>query len=423
MPSSSWDVWGPSALFQAFRREAARRRRIMASMSIRPQTKPHQPVMLRFEEGVAPERGGPPLGPWQAWLPMPLAIEGTFPKPIIAQGLAAYQRGKVRSLNLRRVDLVATVADTETHTTTLTRDTSRPPLGLRCNCTCRYGYDCKHAVAALYMLIELASQTPEPPPDGTPAAVPSNGVAATNGHAAGNGSTTAGGNGVASSASGAVAAPAQLVELLDLLSPHHETVMPRRRLWVVVGFDERLGVFYARLCLDAPKLHGVGRTHADLQQLYRTTRQANLTGEEWDRYDSALLSDASLGAMFGTPADYALARPTSEHTQRLSNNFAQLLLRLISHPRVRYDDHLGSHPESMPLVRILLSPLHLRLHGERDEHGDLDLAGEFVRPDGTRVDCASVRIIDGMPAWLFDGQVFYLHDGSFGLRIVERFKN
>ncbi|HLW37313.1 MAG TPA: SNF2-related protein [Candidatus Eremiobacteraceae bacterium] len=383
----------------------------------------NQPLTLRFEEGVGPERGGAPLGLWQTSIPSQTSIEGTFPKPIIAQGVAAYQRGKVRSLNLRRNDIVATVADTETHTTTLTRDTSRPPLGMRCNCTCRYGYDCKHAVAALSMLAELASQVTEAAPAATPAAVPSNGVAASNGHAAGNGSTTAGGNGVASSASGAVAAPAQLVELLDLLSPHHETVMPRRRLWVVVGFDERLGVFYARLCLDAPKLHGVGRTHADLQQLYRTTRQANLTGEEWDRYDSALLSDASLGAMFGTPADYALARPTSEHTQRLSNNFAQLLLRLISHPRVRYDDHLGSHPESMPLVRILLSPLHLRLHGQRDEHGDLDLAGEFVRPDGTRVDCASVRIIDGMPAWLFDGQVFYLHDGSFGLRIVERFKN
>src|ERR1700681_1519866 len=115
--SSSWDGQGTSGLIQSFRREPASCRRSTASMSIRPQTKPHQPVMLRFEEGVAPERGGPPLGPWQAWLPTPQAIEGTFPKPIIAQGLAAYQRGKVRSLNLRRVDLVATVADTETHTT------------------------------------------------------------------------------------------------------------------------------------------------------------------------------------------------------------------------------------------------------------------------------------------------------------------
>ena len=211
-------------------------------------------------------------------------------------------------------------------------------------------------------------------------------------------------------------------DLLDLLAPHHETLAPRRRLWVVVGFDERLGVFYARLCFDAPKLHGVARTHADLQQLYRTTRQANLTGEEWDRYDGALLSDASLGHMFGTPADYALARPSSEQTQRLSNNFAQLLLRLISHPRVRYDDHLGSHPESMPHVRIVLSPLRLRLSGERSSEGDLQLSGHFVRPDGSTIECSAVRVIDGMPAWLFDGQAFYLHDGSFGLRIVERFK-
>ncbi|MDQ6779990.1 MAG: DEAD/DEAH box helicase [Candidatus Eremiobacteraeota bacterium] len=390
-------------------------------MTVRAQPKANQPLSLRFEEGVGPERGGPPLGLWQDSLPSQTAIEGTFPKPIIAQGLAAYQRGKVRSLNLRRHDVVATVADTETHTTTLTRDTSRPPLGMRCNCTCRYGYDCKHAVAALSMLAELALQTSEPPaPYVTPPA--GNGVAATNGHAAANASPSVNGNGVAATIA-PPNVPAQLVELFDLLAPHHETVTPRRRLWVVVGFDERLAVFYARLCLDAPKLHGVGRTHADLQQLYRTTRQANLTGEEWDRYDSALLADASLGAMFGTPADYALARPTSEHTQRLSNNFAQLLLRLISHPRVRYDDHLGAHPESMPAVRIALSSLHLRLHGARDEQGDLDLAGEFVRPDGSSVDCAAVRTIDGMPAWLFDGQTFYLHDGSFGLRIVERFKN
>jgi hypothetical protein len=388
-------------------------------MAVRAQPKVNQPITLRFEEGVGPERGGPPLGLWQSSIPSQTAIEGTFPKPIIAQGVAAFQRGKVRSLNMRRADIVATVADTETHTTTLTRDTSRPPLGMRCNCTCRYGYDCKHAVAALSMLAELAAQTGEPvaevapAPVAAPTPVQSNGVTQTL-HGT-NGSATA-----AASSNGR--ATAELNDLLDLLSPHHETLAPRRRLWVVVGFDERLGVFYARLCLDAPKLHGVSRTHGDLQQLYRTTRQANLTGEEWDRYDSALLSDATLGSMFGTPADYALARPSSEHTQRLSNNFAQLLLRLISHPRVRYDDHLGSHPETMPTVKIVLSPLHLRLSGERDAEGDLKLSGVFVRLDGSTSECSAVRIIDGMPAWLFDGQTFYLHDGSFGLRIVERFK-
>src|SRR5579864_3568312 len=146
------------------RREPNPEGRKSKSMAIRAQSKPHQPVMLRFEDGVAPNRGGPPLGAWQDWLPIQTAIEGTFPKPIIAQGLAAYQRGKVRSLNLRRADIVATVADTETHTTTLTRDTSRPPLGMRCNCTCRYGYDCKHAVAALYMLLELREQDSGGPP-------------------------------------------------------------------------------------------------------------------------------------------------------------------------------------------------------------------------------------------------------------------
>src|SRR4029077_19286168 len=227
-------------------------------------------------------------------------------KPIIAQGLAAYQRGKVRSLNLRRADIVATVADTETHTTTLTRDTSRPPLGMRCNCTCRYGYDCKHAVAALYMLLELREQEGESAPPAPASTVPET---PTNGHVA---APTA-----PSSRNGSTAQPSRMpngspgfVELLDLLTPHHEAVSPRRRLWIVVGFDERLGVFHARLCLDAPKLHGVARTHADLQQLYRTTRQANLSGEEWDRHDAALLADASLGAVFGTPADYALARAT-----------------------------------------------------------------------------------------------------------------
>jgi len=399
-------------------------------MSIRPQSKPHQPVMLRFEEGVAPERGGPPLGPWQAWLPAPQAIEGTFPKPIIAQGLAAYQRGKVRSLNLRRVDLVATVADTETHTTTLTRDTSRPPLGLRCNCTCRYGYDCKHAVAALYMLIELASRSPDAPPDGAGGDGTGNGHAAvldpnrplapgsSNGHAA----TADQVRPSAAPSSNGHAAPAPAIrDLLDMLAPHHEAVVPRRRLWVVVGFDDRLGVFYAQLRLDAPKLHGVARTHAELQQLYRTTRQANLTGEEWDRHDAALLSDSSLGAMFGTPADYALARATSEQMQRLSNNFAQLLLRLIAHPRVRFDDHLAAVPDQMPPVKIALAPLRLRLSGAR-ESGDLHLSGTFVRPDGSLVDVASVRPVDGTPAWLFDGATFHLHNGSFSLRIVEKLK-
>ena len=387
--------------------------------------------MLRFEEGVAPERGGPPLGPWQAWLPLPLAIEGTFPKPIIAQGLAAYQRGKVRSLNLRRVDLVATVADTETHTTTLTRDTSRPPLGLRCNCTCRYGYDCKHAVAALYMLIELASQTPEPSPDGAPGG----GAAISNGHGAAEPAKTAGSNGhstatlepARSPASGnghaAVAAPPALRELLDMLAPHHEAVVPRRRLWVVIGFDDRLGVFHAQLRLDAPKLHGVARTHAELQQLYRTTRQANLGGEEWDRHDAALLSDSTLGAMFGTPADYALARATSEQTQRLSNNFAQLLLRLIAHPRVRFDDHLAATPEQMPAVKIVLAPLRLRLSGSREADGELRMTGTFLRPDESPVDVALVRAVDGTPAWLFDGATFHLHNGSFSLRILERLKS
>ncbi|MDQ6766574.1 MAG: DEAD/DEAH box helicase [Candidatus Eremiobacteraeota bacterium] len=320
---------------------------------------------------------------------------------------------------MRRTDIVATVADTETHTTTLTRDTSRPPLGMRCNCTCRYGYDCKHAVAALSMLSELATQAAEAPLEPEPVILQPNGAPS---------ATLAPPNGSHNGSSTALASPngranAELSDLLDILSPHHETLVPRRRLWVVAGFDERLGVFHARLCLDAPKLHGVSRTHADLQQLYRTTRQANLTGEEWDRYDSALLSDSSLGSMFGMPADYALARPSSEHTQRLSNNFAQLLLRLISHPRVRYDDHLGSHPETMPHVKIVLTPLHLRLSGERDAEADLKLSGQFVRPDGSTIECAAVRIIDGMPAWLFDGQTFYLHDGSFGLRIVERFKS
>jgi superfamily II DNA or RNA helicase len=387
-------------------------------MAVRAQSKANQPVALRFEEGVGPERGGPPLGLWQDLIPSQAAIEGTFPKPIIAQGVAAYQRGKVRSLNLRKVDLVATVADTETHTTTLTRDPSRQPLGMRCNCTCRYGYDCKHAVAALSMLAELAAQSATPPEEQTAAAA-GNGAPA-GPVAAANGSPVA-----AASAGPAIfnGRPAgEFGELLDMLAPHHETLAPRRRLWVVVGFDERLGVFYARLCLDAPKLHGVARTHGDLQQLYRTTRQANLTGEEWDRYDSALLSDATLGPTFGTPADYALARPSSEHTQRLSNNFAQLLLRLISHPRVRYDDHLGSHPEMMPALRIVLSPLRLRLSGTRTPDGELELHGDFVRPDGSTIECSAVRVIDAMPAWLFDGQAFYLHDGSFGLRIVERFK-
>ncbi len=369
--------------------------------------------MLRFEEGVAPERGGAPLGAWQASIPTQAAIEGTFPKTIIAQGLAAFQRSKVRSLNLRRNDIVGTVADTETHTTTLTRDSSRLPLGMRCNCTCRYGYDCKHAVAALYTLIELSTRDTE-----APATPPAASPAAGNGHTVGNGKATA--NGEQPRNGSPVAVAPTPPELLDLLTPHHESVAPRRRLWVVVGFDDRLGVFYARLCLDAPKLHGVARTHADLQQLYRTTRQANLTGEEWDRHDSALLADASLGSMFGTPADYALARATSEQTKALTNNFSQLLLRLISHPRVRYDDHLGAHPEAMPLVKIALAPLHLRLSGTRDEHGDLVLSGVFVRPDGTTVDVSAVRPIDGTPAWLYDGGTFYLHDGSFSLRIVER---
>jgi len=368
--------------------------------------------MLRFEESVAPDRGGPPLGGWQTGIPDQIAIEGTFPKPIIAQGLAAYQRSKVRSLNLRRVDIVATVADTETHTTTLTRDPARTPLGMRCNCTCRYGYDCKHAVAALYQLIELASREPSAP---TPPAESGSG----NGVAA---ATAKNGESAAPAVDKTTNGAAVTHELLDLLSPHHETVGPRRRLWIVVGFDERLAVFYARLCLDAPKLHGVARTHADLQQLYRTTRQANLTGEEWDRHDAALLADASLGGTFGTPADYALARPTSEQTQRLTNNFAQLLLRLIQHPRVRYDDHVGAHPEHMPFVKIVLSPLRLNLNGTRNSEHALELAGSFVRPDGSSVECSSVKTIDGTPAWLFDGSAFYLHDGSYDLRIVDRLK-
>src|SRR5271165_4320838 len=346
-------------------------------MAVRAASKSAQPVMLRFEEGVAPDRGGPPLGAWQANIPTQASIEGTFPKTIIAQGLAAFQRGKVRSLNLRRNDVVGTVADTETHTST--RDTEPPP--------------------------------PAP-------ATPVTG----NGHAtAGNGKSTANGE-QRTNGSASVVTPAA-PELLDLLTPHHESVVPRRRLWIVAGFDDRLGVFYARLCLDAPKLHGVPRTHGDLQQLYRTTRQANLTGEEWDRHDAALLADATLGSMFGTPADYALARATSEQTKALTNNFAQLLLRLIAHPRVRYDDHLGAHPEAMPQVKIVLAPLHLRLSGTRNADGDLDLSGVFVRPDGTTVDVAAVRPIDGTPAWLFDGGTFYLHDGSFSLRIVERLKS
>ncbi len=382
-------------------------------MAVRAASKSAQPVMLRFEEGVAPDRGGPPLGAWQANIPTQASIEGTFPKTIIAQGLAAFQRGKVRSLNLRRNDVVGTVADTETHTTTLTRDPSRLPLGMRCNCTCRYGYDCKHAVAALYTLIELSTRDTEPPPPAPATPLAGNGHATT-----GNGKTSTNGEQRANGAAGVVTPAAP--ELLDLLTPHHESVVPRRRLWIVAGFDDRLGVFYARLCLDAPKLHGVPRTHGDLQQLYRTTRQANLTGEEWDRHDAALLADATLGSMFGTPADYALARATSEQTKALTNNFAQLLLRLISHPRVRYDDHLGAHPEAMPPVKIVLAPLRLRLSGKRDQHGDLDLSGVFVRPDGTTADVAAVRPIDGTPAWLFDGGTFYLHDGSFSLRIVER---
>ncbi len=395
-------------------------RRTTTNMAIRAQSKPHQPVMLRFEDGVAPNRGGPPLGSWQEWLPLQTSIEGTFPKPIIAQGLAAYQRGKVRSLNLRRADIVATVADTETHTTTLTRDTSRPPLGMRCNCTCRYGYDCKHAVAALFMLLELREQETEPAASGAPAGAAPSTNGQTNGHA--NGVEAPATNGSVATSRAPVGSPA-FTEFLDLLTPHHEAVVPRRRLWIVVGFDERLGVFHARLCLDAPKLHGVARTHADLQQLYRTTRQANLTGEEWDRHDAALLADASLGAVFGTPADYALARATSEQTQRLTHNFAQLLLRLISHPRLRLDDHLGAHPETMPPLRIALAPLRLRLGGTRDSEMHLALGGRLVRPDGSELEIDGVRTVDGTPAWLFDGATFYLHDGSFSLRIVDKLKS
>jgi len=388
-------------------------------MAVRAQTKSAPPVMLRFEEGVAPDRSGPPLGAWQANIPTQSAIDGTFPKTIIAQGLAAFQRSKVRSLNLRRVDIVATVADTETHTTTLTRDQSRPPLGMRCNCTCRYGYDCKHAVAALYTLIELSTRdSEEPAPSAPTSALTGNGHAAVH-----NGSPTGNGKQAHNGAPTTTATSAPKHEFIDLLTPLHETVTPRRRLWVVCGFDDRLGIFYARLCLDAPKLHGVPRTHADLQQLYRTTRQANLTGEEWDRHDAALLADASLGSMFGTPADYALARPTSEQTKSLAHNFAQLLLRLIAHPRVRYEDHLGAHPEAMPAVKIALAPLRLRLSGKRDAAGDLELTGAFVRPDGSIAEMGSVRAIDGTPAWLFDGSTYSLHDGSFSLRIVDSLKN
>ena len=391
-------------------------------MAIRVQPKPHQPVMLRFEDGVAPNRGGPPLGAWQEWLPTQVAMEGTFPKPIIVQGQAAYQRGKVRSLNLRRADIVATVADTETHTTTLTRDTSRPPLGMRCNCTCRYGYDCKHAVAALYMLLELREQEGSAPKDAAESTVsePRPGL---DGEASGNGAAHAAPNGSPPGcAQRAPVGSPGFLEFLDLLTPHHEAVTPRRRLWIVIGFDERLGVFHARLCLDAPKLHGVARTHADLQQLYRTTRQANLAGDEWDRHDAALLADASLGAVFGTPADYALARATSEQTQRLTNNVAQLLLRLLSHPRLRLDDHLGAHPETMPSLRIGLAPLRLRLSGTRDADGSLDLTGRLVRADGSEIECSAVRSVDATPAWLFDGATFSLHDGSFSLRILDRLK-
>ncbi|MBC5828311.1 MAG: DEAD/DEAH box helicase [Candidatus Eremiobacteraeota bacterium] len=370
--------------------------------------------MLRFEEGVGPERGMPPLGSWQDRIPAQPAIEGTFPKPVIVQGQASHQRGKVRSLNLRRCDIVATVADTETHTTTLTHDTSRPPLGMRCNCTCRYGYDCKHAVAALFMLAELAAQQPEASEPQPAHSAPNGHVAAPENGNAKNSASAAHGNGDAPSSA--------LAGLLDMLTPHHEAVVPRRRLWVVIGIDDRLGVFYAQLRLDAPKLHGVARTHADLQQLYRTTRQANLIGEEWDRHDAALLSDAALGATFGTPADYALARASSEQTLRLTNNVAQLILRLIAHPRVRLDDHLGSHPEHMPSAKIVLAPLKLRLAGRRDDDGNLHLSGHFVRPNGLAVECAAVRAIDGTPAWLFDGTAFYLHDGSFSLRVVDRLK-
>jgi superfamily II DNA or RNA helicase len=126
--------------------------------------------------------------------------------------------------------------------------------------------------------------------------------------------------------------------------------------------------------------------------------------------------------MFGTPADYALARTTSEQTQRLSNNFAQLLLRLIAHPRVRFDDHLAAVPDQMPPVKIALTPLRLRLGGARED-GELRLSGAFVRPDGSLVDVASVRPVDGTPAWIFDGATFHLHNGSFSLRIVEKLKS
>ena len=382
-------------------------------MAVRAQAKGHQPVMLRFEEGIAPQRGGPPLGAWQDAVPTQPAIEGTFPKPIIQQGLAAFQRSKVRSLNLRRCDIVATVADTETHTTTLTRDPCRLPLGMRCNCTCRYGYDCKHAVAALYTMMQLAVE-PEQIEAAPVEAAAGNGAPAAQ-------AARAGGNGpaMATPAARADGAPS---DFFSALSQFYESVAPRRRLWVIVGFDDRLGIFYAYLRLDAPKLHGVSKTYADLQQQFRQTRQATFAGEEWDRHDADLLSEAALGPLFGTPADYALARPTREQTQRLSSNFAKLLLHLIGHPRLRYDDHLGTHPAEMQPLSIELAPLRLRLSGARGADGDLELSATFARPDCTTVDCSSVRVIEGTPAWLFDGAAFYPHDMSFPLRMIELFK-
>jgi len=40
----------------------------------------------------------------------------------------------------------------------------------------------------------------------------------------------------------------------------------------------------------------------------------------------------------------------------------------------------------------------------------------------SEIECSAARAVDGTPAWLFDGSTFYLHDGSFSLRVVDRLK-
>ncbi|MBV8602585.1 MAG: DEAD/DEAH box helicase, partial [Candidatus Eremiobacteraeota bacterium] len=180
------------------------------------------------------------------------------------------------------------------------------------------------------------------------------------------------------------------LDWLPLAAGSLETATRARSLWPVFSVGEGKALVCA-LYLDTPRLRGVLREPEAIAAMLEAT-----PADDWDDGDRALLRDPAIFEAFG-------ARPNARA-------LAHAMLRLVRHPRLRYDDRpeLHRHPSE-------LSPFEIDPRGVR-------LSASFVgahpvpaleTPEGRRLDLSAAVTLEGPPDWVADPGGAYLLDATF----------